>query len=100
MNKHRSASPFEAARPICLIRKVFLQGSQQKRPELAFQSVNPVQGLMLNQVKEKTLHQVLRFFGRMPAIPDKRVKRVPIEFAKIGESFLGARRLALRRNQY
>ena len=79
---------------------VVLQGGQQKRPELALRPINPTQGPMLKQVKEKTLNQVLRIFGRIPTIPDKGIQRVPVAFAKIGKSFLGTRRLALRRNQY
>src|SRR6516164_5025090 len=96
MDKLRLPAAFEAARSIRLVRKKLLQGCQQKRPELTLRSIHPTQGLMFNQVKKKTLDQILRVFGRIPAMPDKGIQRVPIEFAKIAESFLGAGRLALR----
>jgi len=46
------------------------------------------------------LNQVLRIFGRIPAMPDKRIQRVPIKFAKTGEGLLGTGRLALRGQQH
>ena len=55
---------------------------------------------MLNQVKEKTLDQVLRIFRRMPTMPDEPIQRVPVQFAKSGESLFGTGRLAMRGNQY
>jgi hypothetical protein len=77
-----------------------LEGGQQKRPELTLRSINPIHCLVLNEVKEKTLSQVLRIFGRISAVPNKGIQRVPIEFAKIGKSRFGTGRLALCRNEY
>jgi hypothetical protein len=51
-------------------------------------------------VEKKTLDQVFRIFGRIPAVPDECIQRLPIEFGKIIKSFLATGRLALRRNQY
>lgn len=53
----RLPAALEAARLIQLVRSVFLQGSEQERPEFALRAVNPNQGLMVEQLDEKTLHE-------------------------------------------
>jgi hypothetical protein len=50
--------------------------------------VSADQGVLLEQMSEKTLNKILGISGRKTAVPEKTVKRWPIGFAKSGERLL------------
>src|SRR5271166_3833186 len=93
-------SSFEAKRRTHFVGEIVPQRCQQERSELTILLVHSREGFVLKQIEKKALGQVLRIFGGMAATPHKRVKRIPVESTQLGERFLIAGRLALRRKQH
>jgi hypothetical protein len=50
--------------------------------------VSAGQGVLLEQVSEKTLNKILSIRGRKTAVPEKTVKWWPIGFAKSGQGLV------------
>jgi predicted Zn-ribbon and HTH transcriptional regulator len=58
------------------------------------------QRLVFEQMQKKALREILRIVRRVPTIPNKRVNRVPVQPAKLGQCGFGTRRLTLSRKQH
>lgn len=76
---------------IPLIRKKVLQRCQKKRSESPAIPVAVSQILLFEQPSEKSLSEILRFFGTITFAPDKRIEWIPIHAAQRLKGF--ARRL-------
>jgi hypothetical protein len=67
---------------IILIVQEILQGSQQERAKPALLLICTGQGVLLEQMSEKTLNEILCVSGRKTAVAKKTVKWRPIRFTK------------------
>src|ERR1700736_1833803 len=78
----RRSPPLEATGSLRVDRKVFLERRQQERPEFALQRIRSSQGLVLEDVKEKTLGQILRVLLRIAAMSGESVQWKPVKLVK------------------
>ena len=84
----RSPPRLIAFSPIVLVDQEILQGSQQKGAESTLFPISAFQCIFLEQMKKKSLHEILCISGSIAAMTQKGIKWRPISFAKSGKRAL------------
>src|SRR6516162_4138697 len=64
---------------------VIFEGGQQKCTEFSLFRADSAEGLLFQQMKEKTLRQILCIQGLISAAPGECIKRIPVQPAKFGQ---------------
>jgi len=68
-----AATPLERPGAIIFVEQEILQGSQQERAKPALLLVRAGQGVLLEQISEKTLDEILGISGRKTAVAKKTI---------------------------
>src|SRR5262249_19016475 len=72
----------------------------QKRAEFTFERIHVGESFVIERMQKKALGKILRIVRSVPLIPNKRVKRIPVEPAQLRKCGFGTRRLTLSRKQH
>jgi hypothetical protein len=84
-NNLTAATSLDRPGAIIFVEQEILQRSQQERAKPALLLVRAGQRVLLEEMSEKTLHQILCISGRKTAMAKKTVKRWPVRLAKSGQ---------------
>src|SRR5262249_42572852 len=86
---------FDRHRATLLVSEKIFYCPQQKRTKSSFFPADGTQLFALQQLREKTLRNILRFLSSNALSPDKAIDRSPINAAKFLECFLCCWRFTL-----
>ena len=87
-----SAAPLLRLLAIARIGYEMLQSGEEEGPEMSLLAIGTEVGAIADEFGEKSLRQILRILGSDSFASQEKIKRTPINAAKLGERFESARR--------